>query len=129
MLTPLIAIGLGTLAALRPGGRLDGAISGGTLFSYSMPDFVVGNVFIIVFALWLGIAPAVLMISESAPAAQVLAVSVLPVMALIVSGVAYQFRLLRAACSTRATASSSSAPACRGCRNGALSSCTRFPSR
>lgn len=96
VLTPLIAIGLGTAAALRPGGRLDGAISGATLFSYSMPDFVVGNVFIIVFALWLGIAPAVLMISESAPAAQVLAVSVLPVMALIVSGVAYQFRLLRA---------------------------------
>lgn len=96
VLTPLIAVGLGTAAALRPGGRLDGAISGATLFSYSMPDFVVGNVFIIVFALWLGIAPAVLMIAESAPAAQVLAVSVLPVMALIVSGVAYQFRLLRA---------------------------------
>ncbi len=96
ILTPLIATALGIAASLRPGGRLDAAVSGGTLFAYSMPDFVVGNVFIIVFALWLGWAPAVLMIAESAPAGQVLAVSVLPVMALAVSGVAYQFRLLRA---------------------------------
>ena len=96
VLTPLISIALGLAAALRPGGRTDGMVSGATLFTYSMPDFVVGNVFIIVFALWLGIAPAVLMISKSAPAAQVLAVSVLPVLALVVSGIAYQFRLLRA---------------------------------
>lgn len=32
---------LGVLASLRPGGRLDNAISGTTLFTYSMPDFVV----------------------------------------------------------------------------------------
>jgi hypothetical protein len=30
-----------------------------------MPDFVVGNVLIIVTAVWLGLAPAVLMIPES----------------------------------------------------------------
>lgn len=96
MLTPLISIALGLAAALRPGGRTDGIVSGTTLFTYSMPDFVVGNIFIMVFALWLGIAPAVLMISKSAPAAQILAVSVLPVLALVVSGIAYQFRLLRA---------------------------------
>ena len=96
VITPLVAVGLGLAAAFRPGGRIDGIVSGSTLFAYSMPDFVVGNVFIIVFALWLGIAPAVLMVSKSAPAAEILAVSVLPVMALVVSGVAYQFRLLRA---------------------------------
>ena len=96
VLTPLVSIALGIWAGLNPGGRTDGLVSGGTLFAYSMPDFVVGNVFIIVFALWLGIAPAVLMIPETAPWHQILAVSVLPVAALIVSGVAYQFRLLRA---------------------------------
>lgn len=95
-LTPLFAVGLGVLAALKPGGRLDSAISGATLFGYSMPDFVVGNVFIIVFALELGLAPAVLMVSESASAGAMLSVAALPVLALIVSGVAYQFRLLRA---------------------------------
>ncbi|MEL6234845.1 MAG: ABC transporter permease [Pseudomonadota bacterium] len=96
VLTPLVAIALGIWAALKPGGRADGMVSGGTLFAYSMPDFVVGNVFIIVFALQLGLAPAVLMIAESASWDQILAVAVLPVAALIVSGVAYQFRLLRA---------------------------------
>ncbi|MEM7695277.1 MAG: ABC transporter permease [Pseudomonadota bacterium] len=95
LITPLIAIALGVTAALRPGGHLDGAVSAGTLFTYSMPDFVVGNVFIIVFALQLGLAPAVLMIAESAPAWQILSAAILPVAALTVSGVAYQFRLLR----------------------------------
>ena len=96
ILTPIVAIALGIFAALKPGGRADGAISGATLFTYSMPDFVVGNVLIIVFAIQLALAPAVLMISESAPASTILAVSVLPVIALVISGVAYQFRLLRA---------------------------------
>lgn len=96
VLTPLVSIGLGIWAGLKPGGRTDGVVSGTTLFAYSMPDFVVGNVFIIVFALSLGLAPAVLMVAESAPWHAILAVSILPVAALIVSGVAYQFRLLRA---------------------------------
>ena len=96
ILTPLVSITLGIWAALKPGGRTDGIVSGVTLFAYSMPDFVVGNVFIIAFAIWLGLAPAVLMVAESAPWHEILAVSVLPVAALTVSGVAYQFRLLRA---------------------------------
>ncbi|GAB4517233.1 MAG: ABC transporter permease [Roseibium sp.] len=96
VLTPLVSVVLGIWAALKPGGRIDGIVSGATLFAYSMPDFVVGNVFVIVFAIWLGLAPAVLLITESAPWYQILAVSILPVLALTVSGVAYQFRLLRA---------------------------------
>ena len=96
VVTPLVAIALGIAAAIKPGGRLDGIVSGATLFSYSMPDFVVANIFVMVFALLLGLVPAVLLIPEYAPAGEVLKLSVLPVMALIVSGVAYQFRLLRA---------------------------------
>lgn len=90
-----IAVGLGVLAALRPGGWLDSGLSGATLFAYSMPDFVVGNVFVIIFAVWLGLVPAVILFNTDAPALTVLGASVLPVMALCVSGVAYQFRLLR----------------------------------
>ena len=96
ILTPIFSIMLGVFASLKPGGRLDNAISGFTLFSYSMPDFVVGNIFIIIFGIWLAIAPAVLMVSTSAPALDMVAVSFLPVLALVVSGIAYQFRLLRA---------------------------------
>ena len=69
-LTPLVSTGLGIWAVLKPGGRTDGMVSGATLFAYSMPDFVVGNVFIITFAFWLGLAPAVLMVAESAPVAR-----------------------------------------------------------
>lgn len=58
VVTPIVAIVLGMLAALRPGGRVDDLVSGGTWFAYSMPDFVVGNIFIIVFALQLGAAVA-----------------------------------------------------------------------
>ena len=36
--TPLVAIALGISAALKPGGRLDGIVSGAIRFSYSMPD-------------------------------------------------------------------------------------------
>ncbi|MEM1264426.1 MAG: ABC transporter permease [Pseudomonadota bacterium] len=96
MLTPLVSIGLGIWAAMRPGGRTDGLVSGTTLFAHSMPGFVVGPVFIIVIAISLSLAPAVPMVAESAPWHRILAVSVLPVAALIVSGVASQFRLLRA---------------------------------
>ena len=96
VLTPMVAIALGVSAALKPGGRLDGIVSGATLFSYSMPDFVVANILVMIFALMLGLVPAVLLIPEYAPPGEILKVSVLPVVALIVSGVAYQFRLLRA---------------------------------
>ena len=96
VVTPLVAIALGIAAAIKPGGRLDGVVSGATLFSYSMPDFVVANTFVMFFALLLGLVPAVLLIPEYASAGEILKFSVLPVMALVVSGVAYQFRLLRA---------------------------------
>jgi len=86
---------LGVLASLRPGGRLDNAISGTTLFTYSMPDFVVSNIFVIVFAVWLGLSPAVIFASTDAPKLTILAAAILPVVALCVHGAAYQFRLLR----------------------------------
>lgn len=87
---------LGVLASLKPGGRLDNAISATTLFTYSMPDFVVGNVFVLVFAVWLGLTPAVIFAPTDAPKLTILFASLLPVAALCVHGVAYQFRLLRA---------------------------------
>ncbi|MDB5536540.1 MAG: transporter permease [Devosia sp.] len=91
-----LVISLGTLASLKPGGRLDNAISATTLFTYSMPDFVVSNLFVIVFAVWLGLAPAVILAPTNAPKLTILAASILPVLALCVHGVAYQYRLLRA---------------------------------
>lgn len=91
----VIVLALGILASLKPGGRLDTALSATTLVSYSLPDFVVGNLAVMLFAVWLGIAPAVIMITTRADPTLVLVSSLLPVVALCVSGAAYQFRLLR----------------------------------
>jgi peptide/nickel transport system permease protein len=91
-----LVIVLGVLASLKPGGRLDNSISTTTLFTYSMPDFVVSNVFVIVFAVWLGVMPAVILAPTNAPKLTILAAAVLPVIALCVHAAAYQFRLLRA---------------------------------
>lgn len=92
----VIVITLGVLASFKPGGRLDNAISTTTLFTYSMPDFVVSNIFVIVFAVWLGLLPAVILAPTNAPKLTILAAAILPVVALCVHGAAYQFRLLRA---------------------------------
>ena len=90
-----LVLSMGILASLKPGGTLDTVLSSGTLISYSLPDFVVGNLFVMVFAVWLGVAPAVIMINTNADPVSVLVASLLPVAALCVSGAAYQFRLLR----------------------------------
>lgn len=92
----LLVLVLGVLATWKPGGRLDGLMSSAVLAGYSLPEFVIGNLVVIVFAVWLGLAPAVIMINTNAPALDMLAVAVLPVAALCVASAAYQFRLLRA---------------------------------
>lgn len=91
-----IVVTLGVLASLKPGGRLDSLISGTTLFTYSMPDFVVSNIFVIVFAVWLGLMPAVILAPTNAPKLVIFGAAILPVIALCIHGAAYQFRLLRA---------------------------------
>ncbi len=94
---PLAAIGLAVASVLRPRGRLDATLTGGTLFAYALPEFVTGNLLIILFAVLLPIAPAVIMLPTTAPTADILGVIALPIATLILGGVAYQYRLLRAA--------------------------------
>ena len=91
----VLVLTLGIFASLKPGGKLDTVLSSGTLLFYSLPDFVVGNVFVMVFAVWVGLAPAVIMLNTNADPLAVLVSSFLPVAALCVAGAAYQFRLLR----------------------------------
>lgn len=91
----VLVLTMGILASLKPAGKLDTVLSSGTLVAYSLPDFVVGNLFVMCFAVWLGLAPAVIMINTNADPLAVLVSSLLPVSALCISGAAYQFRLLR----------------------------------
>ena len=94
---PLAAIALAVASVLRPRGRLDATLTGGTLFAYSLPEFVTGNLLIILFAVLLPVAPAVIMLPTTAPSLDILGVIALPIATLILGGIAYQYRLLRAA--------------------------------
>jgi peptide/nickel transport system permease protein len=63
---------------------------------YSIPDFVIGNVLIILFAVWLALFPAVIFVFSNASTSELLAVSLLPALTVIIGHVAHQSRLLRA---------------------------------
>jgi peptide/nickel transport system permease protein len=57
VLAVLIAVPLGTLAAYRHGGWLDGIVMGFSVLGFSVPVFVVGYVLIYVFAIQLNLLP------------------------------------------------------------------------
>jgi peptide/nickel transport system permease protein len=54
-----IGVALGTLAAVRPGSALDSGTMAAALFAVSMPSFWFGIMLLLVFALHLGLLPAV----------------------------------------------------------------------
>lgn len=54
----LIGIPAGTIAALRRGGPVDRGAMGVAVFGYAMPNFFLGLVLILVFALWLRVLPS-----------------------------------------------------------------------
>jgi peptide/nickel transport system permease protein len=57
-LASLVGIGLGILAARRRGGRTDRAVQVVSLVGYSVPEFWLGQLLILCFAVWLGWLPA-----------------------------------------------------------------------
>jgi peptide/nickel transport system permease protein len=97
LVAPLVAVALAVASVIRPHGRADAALSGTTLVAYSLPEFVTGNVLIVVFAVLIPVAPAVILLPTSAGTAEILGVVALPIATLVIGGVAYQYRLLRAA--------------------------------
>jgi peptide/nickel transport system permease protein len=82
---------------IRPHGRTDATLTGATLVAYSLPEFVTGNFLIVLFAVLIPIAPAVILLPTSASAGEILSVVALPIATLVIGGIAYQYRLLRAA--------------------------------
>jgi peptide/nickel transport system permease protein len=84
---PLIAIALAVVSVIRPHGRTDA----------TLPEFVTGNFLIVLFAVLIPIAPAVILLPTSASAGEILSVVALPIATLVIGGIAYQYRLLRAA--------------------------------
>ncbi|SFD75990.1 ABC transporter permease [Streptomyces aidingensis] len=90
-----VAVGLGVLAARREGGRTDRLISTATLAVYAVPEFALGVLLVVVFALQLGRLPPTAVGHGSDPLAEP-AVLVLPVLVLLARPVCSISRLVRA---------------------------------
>ncbi|WP_051581478.1 ABC transporter permease [Pseudonocardia acaciae] len=100
LLTVVAALALGCWAALRPGGPVDRALGLGATVTLALPEFVVGSLLVLVFALWLGLLPAVASVGSGGglPARAV----VLPVLAIAIPQIGWNTRLVRAALAEQA---------------------------
>lgn len=96
LITIPVAFAIGATAGYYRGRRLDAVISTTTIVGYSIPDFVIGTVLIIVFAVWLPLFPAVITAFNNSHPLELLAVSLLPAITVIIGHVAHLSRLLRA---------------------------------
>lgn len=96
LLTAPVALAIGLASGYWRGRRADALVSTASIVGYSIPDFVIGTVLIIVFCVWLPWFPARILVFADAPWRELLAVSLLPALAVIVGHVAHLGRLLRA---------------------------------
>ena len=96
LITMPVAFAIGAAAGYWRGRRTDAIVSTTSIIGYSIPDFVIGTVLIIIFAVWIPLFPAVITVFNDAPPLQLLAVSLLPAITVIIGHVAHLSRLLRA---------------------------------
>ncbi len=96
LITLPVAFAIGATAGYWRGQRTDAVVSTTTIIGYSIPDFVIGTVLIIIFGIWIPLFPAVITISNDAHPVKLLAVSLLPAITVIIGHVAHLSRLLRA---------------------------------
>jgi peptide/nickel transport system permease protein len=95
ILVPL-SILLGVVSAVRRDGVIDTVIASTSLTLVAVPEFVIGALLVLVFAVWAGVLPAVSLIN---PGSSVLAqpgILVLPVLTLLLAAVAGTTRMVRA---------------------------------
>src|SRR5579871_1039289 len=95
VLVPLSVL-LGVTAGVRVGRMGDHFISGITLAIVAVPEFVIGAVLVLVFAVSLGVLPAVSLIPPGANPLSQPSLVVLPVATLVLAGLAYMLRIVRA---------------------------------
>lgn len=92
--TPL-AIGIGVLASLRPGGRTDRSLTAFTTTMLSLPDYVIALTLVLLFGVWLRWLPASSVVSGDGPLANPLAL-VMPVTVLTLHMLAHMSQVTRA---------------------------------
>jgi peptide/nickel transport system permease protein len=94
VLVPLSLL-LGTLAAVRRHRAVDTAISSTTLVLISLPEFVLGMLLVLVFAIFWPVLPAISFVTPDDTVATQARSLVLPVIALLAHSIAWTARLVR----------------------------------
>ncbi|MFE0178405.1 ABC transporter permease [Streptomyces sp. NPDC059002] len=103
LVTLVVALALGCLAAVRPGGAADRAVSATATGILALPEFVVAVALVLVFALWTDLLPAVTLTdAEGSPASW--RMLILPVLALAIPQIGWNVRIVRAALADEAKA-------------------------
>jgi peptide/nickel transport system permease protein len=95
LLVPLATL-LGAVSALRPDGIIDQSTAAITLSFIATPQFVIGTILAIIFAVWLRWLPAVSLIDPTRPLISRPAILVLPVLTLLAAALAQSVRMIRA---------------------------------
>jgi len=91
-----VALAIGSSTGYYRGRRPDAIISSLAIIGYSIPDFVIGTLLIIFFAVWIPLFPALILVFADASVWELLKVSLLPAATVIIGHVAHLSRLLRA---------------------------------
>jgi len=92
-----VAVGLGLLSAMREGGVLDRLVSLLSLLTISVPEFFVGYVLTLLFAVQLGWLPSLAVMHGGMSLAERLAAIALPVATLVIVVLAHMLRMTRSA--------------------------------
>jgi peptide/nickel transport system permease protein len=92
-----VAVGLGLLSAMREGGVIDRLVSLLSLVTISVPEFFVGYVLTLLFAVQLGWLPSLAIMHGGMPLAERLAAIALPVATLVIVVLAHMLRMTRSA--------------------------------
>lgn len=95
LLVPL-AVGLGVLAALRPGSVLDRMISSSSIALDAVPEFTIAILMVVCFGLWLGILPPVSLVGTVESPLASPEILILPVVVLLLRLFALGTRVVRA---------------------------------
>ncbi|MBA2690976.1 MAG: ABC transporter permease [Rubrobacter sp.] len=95
LLVPL-AVGLGVLAALRPGSVLDRLISSSSVALDAVPEFAIAIFMVVCFGLWLGILPPVSLVGAGESPLASPEILILPVVVLLLRLFALGARVVRA---------------------------------
>jgi peptide/nickel transport system permease protein len=90
-----LALAIGIAAAYWQGRTIDNAVSAGAIIGYSVPEFVIGTLLVMAFAVAWPIFPATITASTRDPALTLLAASPLAVATVLIGSIAYLARILR----------------------------------